>query len=221
MEQLRILIVDAQPIVKDGLGIFLEKDPGFSVIATTDSCAEGLKELRRQEVDLVILDLSFTEFEQEEAIRLFMAEMPELDIIVFSAQKEESSVFRALKAGARGYILKSSPVSDLILAIHEVNRGGYIISPRLNPAIFDYYLKNRDNEFDKLSEYQHLSEREKQVFRLLADGKQTRDVADLLFISPKTVAKHRAAVKKKLSLKNSAEIALYAIRLGLVSVETT
>lgn len=221
MEKFRLLIVDPQPIVEEGLGLLLEKDPDFSVIATASSCAGGLEELRRWDVDIVIMELSLPEFDGEEAIRTFLAEKPELEVIVYSAQDEEASVFRALKAGAKGYVLKSSPVSELVDAIREVHRGGYALSPSLNPAIIEYYLKNRDSEFDELAEYAQLTEREKQVFRLLADGKLTREIADTLFISPKTVAKHRAAVKKKLALKTSAEMAQYAIRHGILSVEGT
>lgn len=218
MDRVRLLIVDQHPIVEDGLEILLQDYPDIEVVATTNNCEDGLRWLKRAVPDAVVMDLRFEEMDGSEAIRLYLEERPELPIVVFSELDEEVSVYRALKTGARGYILKSSPLTELVSAVREVVAGGYRLSSSLNPQIIRFYLDHRDEQTDQLGEYQHLSEREKQVFRLLAMGHQTREIADLLCISPKTVAKHRVAIKNKLALKNPVEMAQYAIQLGLIPV---
>ena len=220
MDPLRLLIVDQHPIVEEGLEVLLEEYPDIAVSATANSSVQGLELLRQIAVDVAVIGLNLPEMDVTEAIRLYLAENPELAIIIYSAAGEEASVFEALKAGARGYILKSSPVSQLVEAIREIYRGGYALSPSLSPDIIEFYLEHRGKrQGDQLAGYQMLTEREKQVFRLLALGKQTREIADILCISPKTVAKHRVAAKKKLDLENAVEMAQYALRLGLINVE--
>jgi len=218
MHKLRLLIIDQHPIVEKSLELLLRDYADIEISATAKSCEEGLQLLKRFTPDVVVMDLRFDEMDGVEAIPLYLEEQPELPIVIFSELDEEVFVYRALKAGARGYILKSSPLDDLVNAVRAVADGGYQLSNSLNPQIIEFYLQHRDEQTDQLGEYQHLSEREKQVFRLLAMGHQTQEVAELLCISPKTVAKHRVSIKNKLALDNVAEMAQYAIQLGLLSV---
>jgi len=220
MSQVRLLIVDTHPIIEEGLELLFEEYPDLDIVATAGDGLEGLEKLRQLQVDVVLLEMVLPEVGGVETIRLYLDEKPELPILVYSGQHDESTVFRALKAGAKGYILKTAPLSELIEGIHKVYSGDYALSPSLNPAIIEFYIEHRDRGFDPLADYETLTEREKQVFRLLANGQQTREVADILCISPKTVAKHRIAIKKKLSLTNAAEMAQYAIRLGILSVDS-
>jgi two-component system response regulator NreC len=219
MKKLRILVVDEFPIVEEGLEHFLQEYPDIQIVATAGSCMGGLTALRQHAIDIVVQDLSSTELGGAEAIRLFLEKKPQVGIIVYSGRDDEVTVFEALKAGAKGYILKSVPITELVDAIREVAQGRYALSPSLNPSIIQFYLKHRAQAADQLSAYQLLTNREKQVFRLLAAGNLTKDIGDILCISPKTVAKHRAAVKKKLDLNTSAKMVKYAIRLGVINVE--
>jgi two-component system response regulator NreC len=218
---LQILVIAEYPVVEEGLDYLLQGYTGIEVVATANNGFEGLQQLRQSKVDVIIQDLTSTELGATEAIRLYLEETPELGVVVYSGQDDEVAVFESLKAGARGYVLKNAPIDELVAALHEVHQGGFFLSPGLNPAIIKFYLEHRQESEDQLSEYQLLTGREKQVFRLLADGKQTNDISDILCISPKTVAKHRAAVKKKLSLSTTAEMAQYAIRLGVINVDKT
>lgn len=219
MSALQVLVVAEYPIVEEGLDFLLQDCPDIEIVATASNGVEGLQQLRKLSIDIIVQDLSSTELGATEAIRLYLEEKPQLGVIVYTGQDDEVGVFEALKSGARGYVLKTAPIAELTDAIREVHNGGYFLSLSLNPSIIQFYLKHREKADDQLSEYQLLTDREKQVFRLLADGKQTNAISDILFISPKTVAKHRAAVKKKLSLDTSAEMAQYAIRLGLINIE--
>ncbi len=218
---LQVLIVAEFPVVEEGLDYLLQDFIDIEVVATTSNGVEGLQRLRQLPIDVVVLALSSAELSAQEAIRLYLEEKPQLGVVVYSGHDDEVAVFEALKAGARGYVLKNAPITEIVDAIREVHQGGYVLSPSLNPSIIQFYLGHREDADDQLSEYQLLTDREKQVFRLLADGKQTNDISDILCISPKTVAKHRAAVKKKLSFNTTAEMAQYAIQLGVINVENT
>lgn len=220
MSALQVLIVAEYPVVEEGLNLLLQEYADIEVVATASNESEGLQLLRQRRVDIVVQDLPSAGLGGAEVTRRFLAENPQLGVIEYSSHDDEVVVFATLKAGARGYVLKSTPIDELVVAIREVSHGGYFLSPSLNPAIIRFYLDHREESDDQFSEYQRLTDREKQVFRLLADGKQTNEIGRILFISPKTVAKHRAAVKKKLSVQTSAEMAQYAIRLGLLNVKS-
>lgn len=220
MSALQVLIVAEYPVVEEGLNYLLRDYLDIEVAATASNGVEGLQQLRQLPIDVIVQDLTSAELGGPETVRLYLAEKPQLGVIEYSSQEDEVAVFETLKAGARGYVLKNAPIDELIDAIREVHKGGYFLSASLNPSIIQFYLEHREEADDQLSEYQLLTDREKQVFRLLADGKQTNDISDILCISPKTVAKHRAAVKKKLALSTTAEMAQYAIRLGLINIES-
>lgn len=219
MSTLHLLIVDQHPVVGAGLELLLERHSDIEVSATASDGTTGLQWLRERAIDVVVMDLHLPDMDGVEAIRLYLEERKELPIVIFTEQGEEVAVYRALKAGARGYLLKCAEISELVAAIHEVHGGGYALSAALNPSIVNVYLAHRDEGRDSLGKYQALSTREKQVFRLLAMGRQTMDISEILYISPKTVAKHRAAVKKKLNLANAAQMAQYAIQLGVIRVQ--
>ena len=219
MSTLHLLIVDQHPVVGAGLELLLERHSDIEVSATASDGTTGLQWLRERAIDVVVMDLHLPDMDGVEAIRLYLEERKELPIVIVTGQDEEVAVYRALKAGARGYLLKCAEISELVAAIHEVHGGGYALSAALNPSIVNFYLAHRDEGSDSLGKYQALSTREKQVFRLLAMGRQTMDISEILYISPKTVAKHRAAVKKKLNLANAAQMAQYAIQIGVIRVQ--
>ena len=219
--RLELLLVDGHPAIASGITSHLQDSADLHLVTAVDTAVAALAELRRRPIDVVLLELALEDLDGAEAIRLCRAESPAAEILVYTARDDETSVYRALKAGARGYILKSAPLSELVSAIRQVHAGDYVLSPSLSPAIIEFYLGHRDAGNDPLAEYQMLTEREKQVFRLLADGHPTREIGRILCISPKTVAKHRAAIKRKLALKNPVEITRYAMSLGLLDVTDT
>ena len=215
MDQLRVLIVDDHPIISEGLSVFLKSYPDIAVVGTATDSMEGLVMLRQLQPDCVILDLAMPNLGGVESIRHYLEEKGDLGIVVYTGNAEELMVYEALQSGARAYVLKGAPVSVLVSALREVRRGGYWLSTELNPAIVKRYLKRQDQHLDSFSEYNALSAREKQVFLLLAKGKSPREVGETLFISIKTVSKHQTSIKEKLRIKNTAEMAIYAMRLGL------
>lgn len=219
MEVRNILILDEQPVVKEGLESFFAEYPDINILADADNVMACLDKMRQMQLDVVLMDLALPDVSGKEAIRILHEENQDIAIIIYTDRKDEVFVYQALKAGARGYLLKSTPMEEVVNAIRRINMDEYILSPELSPAIIDFYLKHRDLEEDPLGEYQKLTDREKQVFRLIANGVNTQEISELLYISPKTVAKHRTSIKKKLSLDNPVEMAQYAIRIGILGQE--
>lgn len=217
MEQLRVLVIDDHPIIGDGLPILLECYPDIKVVGVARNAEDGLAQIRQLKPECVIVDLSLPKMGGIEAIRLYLHERPDLGVVVYTGHKEEGLVCQALQAGARAYVFKGSPVASVVSAIREVHRGGYWLSSELTPSVLKRYISQHGRETEEFVEYHSLSLREKQVFMLLAKGKSPREVSEALFISTKTVSKHQTAIKEKLKVKNLAEMAIYAMRIGLGS----
>ena len=216
----RLLLVDDHPIIAQGLKLFLERCSDIKLIGAARNGREGLELLRTNKPDVVLLDLAMPELDGIESIRLYLNERPEVKIIVFTGIDNDVHVYQALEAGARGYLLKGSSMSKVLEAVREVCNGGYWLSPELNNCVIKSFANRNQQDPDGLENFRSLTTRERQVFRLLAMGKSTAEVADILCISPKTVAKHRVAVKTKLEVKNSAEMANYAMSIGLIQPQT-
>jgi two-component system response regulator NreC len=219
MNELRILIVDDHPVVGEGLCIFLKAYPDIKVVGTASDGLEGFEMLLRHDPDIVLLDMGMPKLDGVEAIQLYLRKKPNLGIVIFSGHKNDVNVYQALDAGARGYVVKGNPISQVVDAVREVHRGGYWLSPELTSGVITSFLRRPDQQPHELDAFKSLTTREQQVFRLFAKGMETREIADLLNISPKTVAKYRVAVKQKLNLKNVVEMANYATRIGLSEID--
>ncbi|MDT8443437.1 MAG: response regulator transcription factor [Desulfuromonadales bacterium] len=219
MNELRILIVDDHPVVGEGLCIFLKAYPDIEVVGTASDGLEGFEMLVRHDPDIVLLDMGMPKLDGVEAIQLYLRKKPNLGIVIFSGHKNDVNVYQALDAGARGYVVKGNPISQVVDAVREVHRGGYWLSSELTSGVINSFLRRPDQHPHELDAFKSLTSREQQVFRLFAKGMETREIADLLNISPKTVAKYRVAVKQKLNLKNVVEMANYATRIGLSEID--
>lgn len=212
----RLLLVDDHPIIAQGLKLFLERCTDIELIGSAKDGRQGLELLRTKKPDVVLLDLAMPGLDGIESIQLYLNERPDVKIIVFTGIDNDVHVYQALEAGARGYVLKGCSMSKVLEALREVCNGGYWLSPELNHCVIKSFAKRKQQDSDGLENFRALTKRERQVFRLLAMGKSTAEVADILCISPKTVAKHRVAVKTKLELNNIAEMANYAMSIGLI-----
>ncbi len=219
MQKIRVLIIDDHPAIMQGLQTFIEINPDIEVVDSAKDGLAGLEKLRHVDVDIIVLDLEMPKLNGIDAIRLYLKEKPEVGIVVFTGHKNDVYVHQALEAGARGYVLKGNSISQVIDAVREVQRGGFWLSPELNQGIIATFVRNSTQIPHVLDGFKSLSKREQQVFRLLAKGKPTSEVAEILFISPKTVAKHRVAIKHKLNLKNVVEMANYAVQIGLLQLD--
>jgi DNA-binding NarL/FixJ family response regulator len=213
--KVRILIVDDHPIIHEGLPVLLKNYSEIEVVGIAKDGEEGLVQLRLLKPDCVVIDMALPVMSGLEAIQLYLREKPDLGVVVYTGHKDEILVCQALQAGARAYVCKGAPISTLVKALTEVHRGGYWLSTELTPSIIKRYLSKNAGELDELTDYRKLTEREKQVFALLAKGKSPHEIGKVLFISDKTVSKHQTAIRNKLKLKNAAEMAIYAMRIGV------
>jgi len=191
MSKIRVLIADDHAIVRDGLRQLLNGQPDME---TAGEAGDG------REAGLI----------REAA--------PDSQIVVLSMHAKETYVQQALAAGALGYVLKASPSQDILEAIRAARRGEYFLSSRLRAEVIGKYLKTRKNP-PSLRGYDLLSEREQQVFRLVAQGHSTDQIADILCVSPKTVEKHRTSLMNKLGVHDRLELLKYAIKIGIVDPE--
>jgi two-component system response regulator NreC len=210
------MIADDHPLVRSGLRALLERDGEFQVIAEAADGYEAIDLAVLHKPDVILLDVGMPRLSGPDAAQSISQKLPAVRIVMLSMHSDEAYVLRALKAGARGYLLKASPEADVIAAIRAVASGNAYFSPSITKLLVEEYVieaRRRGVE----DSYDLLSTREKEILQLLASGKTNREIADLLFISVATVETHRNNVFQKLHLHNLAELILYAVRKGLIS----
>jgi two-component system response regulator NreC len=216
MKKIRILLADDHTVVRKGLRLLLESQTGFDVIADACDGRETVALAEQHLPDVVVLDVAMPILNGIEAARQISSKFPSTAIVFLSMHSDEGYVLKALKSGARAYLLKDSAEQDLIAAIKAVCEGKAFFSPAISKMLVEDYVRQmraRDVE----DSYELLTTREREVLQLLAEGKSNKDIASLLSLSLYTVETHRSNIFQKLNLHSSAELILYAIRKGVIS----
>jgi DNA-binding NarL/FixJ family response regulator len=211
---MRILIADDHGIVRSGLRLLLDRQPDMEVVAEAADGAEAVELALRERPDLCILDVGMPRLTGLQATREIKAQAPEMTVLILSMHRDERYLFEALKAGASGYVLKTVANRDLIEACRATMRGEPFLYPAAVRALVRDYL-DRASRGEATPE-DPLSPRELEVVKLIAEGMTSEEIAEQLFISKKTVDRHRANVLEKLGMRNRVELTRYAIRRGLV-----
>ena len=212
----RILLADDHTVVRQGLRKVLEERPEWKVVAEAGDGREAVRQAEQLKPDIAILDVAMPLLNGVEATRQIVKHVPGVRVLVLSMHADEAYVTQILQAGASGYLLKDSADVDLIQAVSAISQGKSFFSPAVARLMLDDYVKQRPGEPGILDRYETLSEREREVFQLVAEGKTNKDIAALLFISPSTVETHRARIMEKLDVHSAAEIVLYAVRRGII-----
>jgi DNA-binding NarL/FixJ family response regulator len=210
---LRILLADDHTLVRHGLRKMLEERPDWQVVAEAGDGREAVRLAEEHTPDVAIIDVAMPFLNGVETARQIAKRAPGVRILALSMHADEAYVIQILKAGAIGYLLKDSADVDLIKAVTEVAQGRAFFSPAVARVMLDDRLKPRLERGDR---YESLSDREREIFQLVAEGKANKEIAALLFISVSTVETHRAHIMEKLDLHSAAEIVLYAVRRGVV-----
>jgi two-component system, NarL family, response regulator NreC len=210
------MIADDHPLVRSGLRALLERDGEFQVIAEAADGCEAIDLAVLHKPDVILLDVGMPRLSGPDAAQSISQKFPAARIVMLSMHSDEAYVLRALKAGARGYLLKASPEADVIAAIRAVASGNAYFSPSITKLLVEEYVVEARRRGVEDS-YDLLSTREKEILQLLASGKTNREIAELLYISVSTVETHRNNVFQKLHLHSLAELILYAVRKGLIS----
>jgi DNA-binding NarL/FixJ family response regulator len=207
----RIILVEDHPIVRQGLAQLINLQPGLTVIGEAESAAKALELIRANKPDLVILDVSLPKTNGLELIKQVKAEKPNLPMLVISMHDEMLYAERALRAGARGYVMKKEPSEKMLLAINRVLRGEIYVSDRMKQKMLQHLVNNQVPD-ESGSPLDHLSDRELEVFQLLGNGFATRQIAEQLNLSVKTIESYRENLKLKLNVKTGAELIQHAIQ---------
>ncbi len=196
--------------------MLLESHPGFEVIADAADGREAVALAEKHQPDVAVLDIAMPILNGIEAARQMAVKVPKIAIVILSMHSDEGYVLRALKAGARAYLLKDSAEYDLIHAVEAVGEGKAFFSPAISKMMVEDYMRQmRERQLE--DSYELLTNREREVLQLLAEGKNNKDVAGILSLSLYTVETHRSNIFQKLNLHSSAELILYAIRKGVIS----
>jgi len=216
VENLRIVLVEDHTILREGLRALLSADPNFEIIGEAQNGREAVRCVEKLEPDLLLMDLSMPRMSGMEAIREIKRRYPEVKIIALTVHKTEEYLLTTLKAGADGYVLKDATHEELVMAIKNVMRGKSYLSPGVSEKVIEGYLSGRESN-RSASPWETLSQREREVLKLIAEGFKNKEIAEDLCISLKTVEKHRANLMKKLDLHNAAALTVYAVQKGLVN----
>ena len=214
--RVRIVLADDHTILREGLRALLSADPNFDIVGEAQDGREAVRCVEKLGPDLLLMDLSMPRMSGMDAISEIKKRFPETKIIALTVHKTEEYLLSTLQAGADGYVLKDATHDELVLAIHNVMAGKPYLSPGISGKVIEGYLEGKEDSLS-VSSWQKLSQREREVLKLIAEGYKNKEIAEDLCISLKTVEKHRANLMKKLDLHNAAGLTVYAVEKGLVS----
>jgi two-component system response regulator NreC len=215
MGQIRILLADDHTIIRSGLRLLLEQQPDFKVVAEAADGREAVKLVSIHHPEIAVLDIGMPQLNGIEATQQIVSREPRTQVVILSMHSDEGYVLRALKAGARAYILKNSADADLIRAVRSVFEGKSFFSPVISKMLLEDYIRQiRDKDVE--DSYDLLTPREREILQLLAEGRTNKEVATILKLSLYTVETHRGNILEKLNLHGVPELILYAVRKGII-----
>ncbi len=213
----RVLLADDHPIVLQGLRRLMDSSTGFIVVAETGDGLEVLSLTERYKPDVLIVDLMMPGLNGLEVTRMVCQQVEGVRVIVLSMHKDDAYVIQALRNGARGYVIKDTGPKELIEAIHEVMQGRLYLSPAIAERFTDQLQFQPGEPLEE--PYDQLTDREREVLQLVAEGFTSQEIGKRLSISPRTAEQHRANVMRKLGFQNQREIVRFAIKKGILSLD--
>ncbi|MBZ5601366.1 MAG: response regulator transcription factor [Acidobacteriia bacterium] len=213
---IKILLADDHTVMRNGLRLLLERQPNLEVMGEAADGREAVEMAAAGKPDIVVMDIAMPHLNGVEAARQIAARSPQTAIAILSMHSDESYVIRSLKAGARAYLLKDSAEADLIAAIYAIMEGKSFFSPAVRKILKEDYM-HQLAEMGAEDTYELLTNREREVLQLVAEGKSNKEVANLLNLSLYTVETHRTHILQKLNLHSVPELILYAVRKGIIS----
>lgn len=216
MARLRLLIGDDHTLMRQGLRKILEERSDWEVVAEAGDGRTAVRQALALQPDVAILDVGMPQLNGIDATAQIVRKLPSVHVLILSMHEDEAYITRAVRAGARGYVLKDSAGADLIDAVAAVAAGKSYFSPPVARVVLDEYVRRLADRGIE-DRYDSLSEREREIFQLVAEGRSTKEVAELLSVSPATVETHRAHILQKLDIHSTAELVLYAVRRGVIA----
>ncbi|MGA2159271.1 MAG: response regulator transcription factor [Dehalococcoidia bacterium] len=214
MEAIKILIVDDHPVVREGIGSMLKREPDFKIVGEAINGLEAIERVRELSPDVVLMDLRMPEMDGVEAITKIKEEKPEVKFIILTTYSDDEYIFKGIAAGARAYLLKDAPREELFKAIRAVSRGESLIQPVVASRLLDRLAELSK----KTPSAEMLSERELEVLRLMASGVSNKDIAEQLSITQSTVKTHITSIFQKLNVTTRTEAVTTALRKGMIQL---
>lgn len=217
MEKIRVLVADDHTIVRDGICALLSLAADVEIVGEAADGREALEQVKELSPDIVLMDVAMPIMGGLEATRRICKEFPQTKVIALTQYADKEYVFPVIEAGASGFISKTAASSDIASAIRSVHRGESFLSPSVAKLLVEDYRQGADLRV-RNDPYEQLTNRERDVLKLLAEGHTTQEIADLLVISPKTVEGHKTSLMDKLDIHNRIELVKYAVRKGIIDV---
>ena len=214
-----IVLADDHTVVRQGLVKLLEAEPNFKVVGDAENGREAVEIVEKLQPDVVLMDIAMPMLNGIEATRQIKKISPRTQVVILSMHSHARYINELFSIGASGYLLKNSTGSDIIDAIHAAVRGDNYLSPSISKQVIqDYISMKKQSASDDL--YNQLSNREREVFQMVAEGRSTKEISDILCISPSTVKTHRSKIMEKLQVENISQLIHFAIRLGIVDIQS-
>lgn len=218
MTKVRIVVADDHTLIRRGIVGLLDAQPDMEVVGEAGTSQEALERVAELTPEVVLMDITMPDRNGIDVARELKKRFPAVQVLILTVHDREDYLFQALRAGAAGYILKGADVQDLLLAVRTVQRGEVYLYPSLTKKLLGDFLRRAEAGEDNAS-FDNLSEREREVLRLIAQGKTSPEIARILFLSPHTVQTHRDHIMEKLNLHRKAELIKYAIEKGLLETD--
>jgi DNA-binding NarL/FixJ family response regulator len=215
MDKIKILVVDDHAIMRDGIRALLSSHDDIEIVGEASEGKEAIEKTQKLSPDVVIMDIAMAGMNGLEATRQIKKKNPRVKVLVLTQHDNKEYVLSAIKVGVAGYVPKKALGSELVSAIRAVRKGDSFLYPSAAAALITDYLREAKKE-----PYDLLTTREREILRLIAEGHTSREIADTLFISLKTVLGHRTRIMEKLDIHNRTELIKYAIQKGLLSIDT-
>lgn len=218
MSRIKVLLAEDHTIVRKGIRSLLDDQPNIEVIGEAEDGREAIEKVEQLAPDIILMDNTMPILNGLEATRQIKKRFPEIKILILTMHTNEEYILQFLRVGASGYLVKQTAPTELVSAIEAVYRGDSFLSPSISRTIIDEYLRHAEAT-GKWDSYDSLTDREREVLQLLAEGYSTKEIADHLHISAKTVGVHKINLMHKLNLHSQSELTKYAIRKGIISLD--
>ena len=212
---IKVFLADDHAVLRDGLRSLLEAQGDITVVGESDNGRDAVREMEELLPDVVVMDIAMPDLNGIEATRIISDRWPEVRVVMLSVFSDAESIYRALQAGASGYLLKSSAGREVVEAVRTVRLGGRYLSDKITETVVDEYVRERQAK----SPLETLSPRERQVLQLSAEGKTIPEIAELLSLSPRTVETYRARLMEKLGIKDLRGLIMFAVKHGITPIE--
>jgi two-component system response regulator NreC len=217
-DRIRVLLVEDHTLVRKGIRSLLEAEADIEVAGEAENGHEALQKVQALNPQVVLMDITMPSLNGLEATRQIKKQYPHIHVLILTMHTDEEYIFQVLQAGASGYLIKQAELRELVSAIRTVHRGELVLSPSISKTVIENYARLA-READVRDSYDQLSDREREVLQLIAEGYGNREISEQLFVSVKTVEAHKSRIMSKLEINNMAQLVKYAIRKGLTSLD--